>query len=223
MKTKLSLIAFLLSPVFVMAQDGTPPSAGLTPQSPLYFLDRLEEFFQELIAFNPETKIRLQVGFAAERIAEIQLQMEEKDVDAKGLSIAQSRLEKHLTEASNLVSEEEGKGKDMKKWTEILNNEFEVSKQVLESSFESAKDDLEDEREEIKKELETAKKNGDAGLIENLKGRLEDIEDEKDELELQREMQKKSLERERENLRDEDDMREELEDIEKDLEEEFED
>lgn len=201
---KIALMLFLV-PALVSAQSGTPPTAGLTPQSPFYFIDRLGEVLREFVAFSPETKIRLQVSFAAERIAELRLDMEAKDVDAKGLAVAQDRLEAHLAKATKVVSEEKKKGKDVSEWEEVLKGEFEVSKRVLESSFELAKDALEDEREEVKDELETAKKSGDTARAEALREVLDDLEEEKDALENDREEQKKALESERERLDDEED------------------
>ena len=209
-------VVLLLIPLFSFAQTDTPPSAGLTPQSPFYFLDKLGESLQELLAFSPEAKIRIQIGFAAERIAEIQIDMEAKDVEARGLAIAQERLQSHLAKASKIVTEERGKGNDVSEWEEALKDEFEVSKQVLESSFESVKDALEDEREGVKRELEVAKKAGDTNRVEALTETLNDLEDEKDNLEQEREERKRSLEDEREGL---DDLEEELDSIGEDLEE----
>ncbi len=229
MKINKYVIALLLAPIFVSAQTATntPPVAGLTPQSPFYFVDRLGEFLQELIAFSPETKIRLQVGFAAERIAEIQIEMQDKDVDAKGLSVAQERLEKHLSKASKLVDEEEKRGKDVSHWSEALKGEFEVSKKVLETSFEAAKDSLEDDIEAVKEELELAKKSGDTSKIEAFSQTLSSLKAEKEELETQKEVQKKSLEMEKKRLEDGDDededIADELEDIEDDMNDDLED
>ncbi len=222
MKTKLLILSILLTPTFALAQTGTPPSAGLTPQSPFYFLDRLGEVLRELVAFSPETKIRLQVSYAAERIAEIQIEMAAKDVDAKGLGVAQSRLENHLSKASRLVSEEKSKGRNVDDWEEAIKGEIEVSKRVLEASFEVVKDELENEREALKKELEAARKSNETAREEVLMQKLEDLEQEKDRLEDERETQKQSLEDEKERLDDDeedDDFEDELEDMEDDLDE----
>lgn len=195
-------LALLLVPAVSFAQTGTPPAAGLTPQSPFYFLDRLGELVQEFMAFSPEAKVRVQVGFAAERIAEIIIDMESKDVDAKGLAVAQERLQEHLTKASEVVKKEKNKGKDVTEWEDMIKGEFEVSKKVLESSFEVAKDALEDKREELKDALKEAKASGDATQVEALQAKLADLEDQKDQLEADREEQKRALEDEREKLDD---------------------
>lgn len=223
---KLILTLFLL-PFMISAQTSTPPSAGLTPQNPFYFLDRLGEVLRELVAFSPEAKIRLQVSYAAERIVEIQIEMMAKDVDAKGLSVAQSRLEKHLSKASKLVLEEKSKGKDVDDLEDILKDKIEASEQALKLSFEAAKEALEDEKEALKIELETAKKSNDTAQVEILRQKLEDLEVKKDILENEREIQKEALEKEKEDLEDDEDEDEdddeaddgELEDLEDDLDE----
>ncbi|MEK9183862.1 MAG: DUF5667 domain-containing protein, partial [Patescibacteria group bacterium] len=72
MKIKTTVISLLLVPFLVFAQNGTTlPNAGLTPESPFYFLDKLGEALREFFTFNPEGKARLQIAFAAERVAEI--------------------------------------------------------------------------------------------------------------------------------------------------------
>lgn len=225
MKIRHIAIALLLVPLFSFAQTDTPPRAGLTPQSPFYFLDRLGETLQALLAFSPEAKIRVQMSFAAERIAEIQIDMEAKDVDAKGLAVAQERLQSHLSKASVVLVEEKKKGKNVSEWEKMIKGKFEDSKKTIESSFEVAKDTLEDERELVKEELEVAKKGNDVALVESLRQKLSDLEEEKDLLEDEREKQKQSLEDEREKFSGEDDEDEddiddtELNEIEDDLEE----
>lgn len=194
MKIRNLIASLLLLPLVTFAQTGSSPSAGLTPQSPFYFLDRLGEVLQELIAFSPDAKIRLQIDFAAERIAEIQIEMKAKDVDARGLEVAQSRLERHLSKASDLIFKEKEKGEDVEEWSDILEKEFEASKQALESSFESAQDALEDEIESLEKELEQARRSGNESLVKELTLKLEDLEDEQDELEAQKKDSQDSLE-----------------------------
>ena len=82
---------FLGSTVFAQSQQAALPSAGLTPESPFYFLDKFGEALRSFFTFNPEGKAHLQITFAAERIAEIKVVLETKGVDAKGLEVAQGR------------------------------------------------------------------------------------------------------------------------------------
>lgn len=84
----------------------TLPSPGLTPASPFYFLDRLGEAIQELFTFSAEGKVRLQIKFAAERVAEIKIMIETKGVEAPGLDVALQRLEEHKARAQQIIQKE---------------------------------------------------------------------------------------------------------------------
>ncbi|MDA1337149.1 MAG: DUF5667 domain-containing protein [bacterium] len=66
------LAAFLLGGVASAKEQTVLPNPGITPESPFYFLDRIGEALQEFFTFNPEGKARLQITFAAERVAEIE-------------------------------------------------------------------------------------------------------------------------------------------------------
>ena len=74
----------LLTPFSALAQT-TLPGAGLTPESSFYFFDRIGEALQEFFTFNPEAKARLQITFAAERVAEIKIILETKLIFMKML------------------------------------------------------------------------------------------------------------------------------------------
>lgn len=78
------------------------PSPGLTPASPFYFLDRFGEWISEFFTFNAEGKARLQIKFAWERLAEIQVLIETRGVEAPGLEVARERLSGHLSKATDL-------------------------------------------------------------------------------------------------------------------------
>lgn len=107
MKIEIAIISLLIAPVLVFAQNGaTLPNAGLTPESPFYFLDRIGEALRDFLTFNPEAKARLQVAYAGERVAEIKVILETKGVDAKGLEVAKTRLESNAAKAANIVKEE---------------------------------------------------------------------------------------------------------------------
>ena len=83
-----ALFAFTSNTAFAQSPQVTLPSAGLTPESSFYFLDRLGENLRQFFTFNPEVKAKLQIEFAGERIAEIKIMVEEKGVNAKGLAIS---------------------------------------------------------------------------------------------------------------------------------------
>src|SRR3989344_6071549 len=128
------VLAFILSPVKSFAQASlsaeaplSGAKAGLTPESPFYFLDTIGETFQEFFTFNSESKARLQITFAAERVAEIKVILETKGVEAKGLAIAKARLKKHLDSAAEIVAKQKDKGKDM---SNLLKETDDIDKEV---------------------------------------------------------------------------------------------
>ena len=105
-------VALSFSPVLAQT-DNTLPNAGLTPDSPFYFLDKLGEVLQEFFTFNPQAKARLQLEFAGERIAEIKIVLETNGVKAKGLDVAKLRLESNIQKATEIIKDEKLKGNDV--------------------------------------------------------------------------------------------------------------
>ena len=164
---KIFIISLFIAPVLVFAQNGTPlPNAGLTPESPFYFIDKLGEILREFFTFSPEGKARLQIAFAAERVAEIKVVLETKGVDAKGLEIAEARLREHLGEAAEIVIKQKNKGKDVSNLAKELNDDFEESKSALTDSFKSEKKALEAREDELEKQMKAAAKAGDTAKAE---------------------------------------------------------
>ncbi|MEK7075516.1 MAG: DUF5667 domain-containing protein, partial [Patescibacteria group bacterium] len=98
-----TLFATVTGTAFAQNTQVTLPSAGLTPASPFYFLDRLGENLRQFFTFNPEAKAKLQIEFAGERIAEIKIMVEKKGVNAKGLAIAESLLKANVAYAAEIV------------------------------------------------------------------------------------------------------------------------
>lgn len=212
---KLFIVALALAPVFVLAQSGpAAPSAGITPESPLYFFDQLAETLQELFTFSPEGKAHLQITFAAERIAEVKIIMETKGVDAPGIDVARKRLQGHLQGATDVLLSEKSKGNDVSALAGELDDELADSKSVLEQAFEDEKNTLEDGLETLKKRYEAAKRSGNTTeatalsdeiaatkaemkLLETKKEELDDdIAEEEDEFEKTRD--EKSADRQKE-------------------------
>ena len=69
-------------------EEPSLPDAGITPISSFYFFERIFETIQEFLTLNPEAKARLNVAFAAERVAEIQVMLQAEGVEAEGLDVA---------------------------------------------------------------------------------------------------------------------------------------
>lgn len=201
--TKFVLIALLFAPFLVFAQSSqtTLPSAGLTPESSFYFLDRLGENLRQFFTFNPEAKAKLQIEFAGERIAEIKVIVEEKGVNAKGLAIAESLLQANVAYAAEIVSEEKTSGKDVSALAKTLNDEFDARDKLLEQTFKDAKAQLKVQRKEIKTNLlAEARRVGDTAQIAVLEAQLKDIDGQIDALGQKKDQLENSLQGEQKNI-----------------------
>ena len=105
-KSRIFAVIFVFIAVFgfsfVLAQtDDLGVSAGTTPDSPFYFLDKLGEWFAVKLAFNPVKKVELKLRYASERIAEL------KDIEEKG-ALNEKRTEKIKVSYENLMEETKG-------------------------------------------------------------------------------------------------------------------
>lgn len=215
---KLIVVSLLFVPFLALAQGSqvSIPSAGLTPESTFYFLDRLGENLRQFLTFNPEARAKLQIEFAGERIAEIKIMVEEKGVNAKGLAIAQSLLQANVAYAAEIVSEEKTSGKDVSALAKTLNDEFDARDKLLEQTFKDAKAQLKAQRKEIKTNLlAEARRVGDTAQITLLEAQLKDIDGQIDALGQKKDQLEENLQNEQNKIEDEmsetDQKKEELE------------
>src|SRR3989338_2798704 len=208
-----ALFAFASGTAFAQGTQTNLPSAGLTPESSFYFLDRLGENLRQFFTFSPEAKAKLQIEFAGERIAEIKIIVEKKGVNAKGLAIAESLLRANVAYAAEIVGEEKIAGKDVAALAKTLNDEFDARDKLLEQTFKDAKAQLKVQRKEIKtKLLAEARRVGDTTQIAVLEAQLNDIDGQIDTLGKKKDQLEDSLQNEQEKIEDEmseDDQKEE--------------
>lgn len=202
-RIKYILLPFLLIPFFVFAQaEETLPKAGLTPSSPLYFLDELFEGLRELITFNPEAKIRLHIAYAGERIAEMEVMLKKKGVEAKGLAIAQANFEEHAAAAVEIVEEEKAKGNDVSKIAGEIVDNFHMQRRVAKEAFEAAKKIYETQKDELRDSMRTAIEVGDTVEADRIRVEIEVLEVAKDAAEDEKDATIEALEEEKEKLHD---------------------
>ena len=206
-------ISLLFVPALVFAQSPQValPSAGLTPESNFYFLDKFGEALREFFTFNPEGKAHLQITFASERIAEIKVILETKGVEAKGLEVAQSRLQAHLANAATIVVDQKAEGKDVSQLAKELNDEFDAPKTALQQTFKAEKRALEAQEKELKGKILEARRAGDTAQVESLVQQLGQIKAQKELLELKEEESEEALEHEEERIEEEMEAKEEAE------------
>lgn len=206
MKNKIKFV-FMISaflPVLVFAQQDSVsfvlPKAGITPLSSFYFLDKLGESLRGFFTFNKEAKAKLQIVFAAERIAEIKVILETKGVEAKGLSVAEDRLKSHIANAASIIESEREKGKDVSSLAKELDNEVEISKSFLPSVFKEKKGELKNKEEELKNKISEAREIDDSAKVDILRKELEAVKAERRSLYAHEREQKEALENEQEKI-----------------------
>lgn len=184
MKIKIALISLLFAPFLVFAQNGTTlPNAGLTPESSFYFLDRLGEVLHRFFTFSPESRARLEITFAKERIAEIKLILEDRGVSAKGLGVAEERLNNNLSRATAILAEQQQAGEDTGSLARELLDDFDPAREALKSIFKSEADTLDAKINELKAKLKEARLAGDATQVEALSKEVADLKAQKELLE----------------------------------------
>lgn len=198
-----AMFAFTGNAALAQSPQVNLPSAGLTPESPFYFLDRFGENLRQFFTFNPEAKAKLQIKFAGERIAEIKVILETKGVEAKGLKVAQSRLQAHLANAATIVVDRKAEGKDVSRLAKELDDEFEGPKTALEQAFEAEKRALKVQEEELKIKIRAARQAGDTAQLEILLKQLGEVKAQKKLLEFKEEEQKEALEQEEKRIEEE--------------------
>ncbi|MEK7146837.1 MAG: hypothetical protein AAB772_01120 [Patescibacteria group bacterium] len=176
------------------------PNPGLVPGNPFYFLDRIGEAVREFFTFNPEAKARLQVNFAAERIAEIKIIFETKGVNAPGLDIAQSRLKAHFAKAANIVENEKSKGKEVSELAKSLSDDFDENRTALEQTFKTEKEALKIQIKELKEKIKEVRKAGDSLQLADLTSQLDELKSQKELLEQKEHDQEDGLDEEEERL-----------------------
>ncbi len=140
------------------AETDFSKSAGLTPNSPFYILEKATEKIQTWLTFNPEKKLDLQLKFAQERMAEAQqMAKENKEDKVKGLleayngniDNAQKILSQIKVEEGNVITD-----------SEKIVTSIGEQKAVLKKLSESAKtSEVQEFSKEIKKQIEEKQQN----------------------------------------------------------------
>ena len=79
-------IPLIIGLIIALTGGGTvAASQGSLPGDTLYSVKLFTEDTRTAVAFNPDSKARLQIKFAAERIDEIKTILEERGVEVEGL------------------------------------------------------------------------------------------------------------------------------------------
>ncbi|MBI4692092.1 MAG: hypothetical protein HY773_01470 [Candidatus Terrybacteria bacterium] len=202
-KLKTMPIPLIIALIAILSGGGvTMASQASLPGETLYPVKILTEDIRSVIALNPEAKVKLEVKFAAERVAEVKEMLAEKGVEPRGLDIALSRFQKHIARAAEIIEVEKQKGKDVSKLAGETVDNFHIQKKAAKQAFEDAKQEFFTKKKQLHDQLLEAIKSGDTAGQEHIRAELADLEAAKDEAEAKKDVAIAVLEAEKDRLQD---------------------
>jgi hypothetical protein len=156
---KILLVVIILSLFFaadVFAQAQNQPNPGMTPDSPLYFLDSFGESISMFFAFGAEKKAQRAMQIAEEKLAEAKV-MAEKQKE-KALEKANRKYEQFLDIAAQKAQQvsEETKEKVLNMITEKISNHQIILTNLLDKVPEEAQSGIQNAIESSIRGLEEA-------------------------------------------------------------------
>jgi len=126
----LFLSVSLSSGIYAQQTDGLP-SPGITPDSPLYFLDNWAEKIDLALTRNKEAKAKKQINISQEKLAEAKAMAEKGN--AKAAEIASDKYGEMVSGASDVVAQAAQNGDDFaEELGELLTTTTAISQEVLE-------------------------------------------------------------------------------------------
>ena len=140
----------------VLAKDFELPEAGITPDSPFYFLKSWKESIRLFFTFNLENKAKQFLHLAGVRLAEYQKMIEKgkTEIAEKILTKYQNQLNRAISKAEELKN----KGEDVKNLTqqiqETASKHLEVLQENLQKVSEQAKKGIENAMKNSQKQIE---------------------------------------------------------------------
>ena len=100
-------------------------------------------FCENFSALTRKARPDFKLLFAVERVAEIKVVLETKGVDAKGLEVAQARLQGNLERINAILADQKADGEDVSALAKELDDDFDGPKSALKEAFKAEKRALE--------------------------------------------------------------------------------
>ncbi len=150
------IIFSLIFSAIALAKDFELPEAGITPDSPFYFVKSWTEKIQLFFTFSAEQKAKQYLHLAGVRLAEYQKMLEKgkTEIAEKTLTKYQNQLNRALEKAEELKN----KGKNVEELTtqiqEATSKHLEILNQNLQKVPEQAKKGIENAIENSQKQIE---------------------------------------------------------------------
>jgi hypothetical protein len=110
-------VLVMASPVFAAVETGEtlPVEPGITPDSPMYGLDKVGEKLQLAFAFREQRKAELHYRFAQERLSEAEQLVEDNETDL--IEETMEDYEEELNETENEIEKAVARGQNV---TELI-------------------------------------------------------------------------------------------------------
>ena len=150
------IIFSLIFSTAVFAKDFELPEAGITPDSPFYFLKAWKESIQTFFTFNAEQKVKQYLHLAGVRLAEYQKMIEKgkTEIAEKTLIKYQDQLDRALEKTEELKDKEKDVEELIEQIQEATSNHLQVLQENLEKVPEQAKKGIENAIENSQKQVE---------------------------------------------------------------------
>lgn len=167
----------------VVVGGGTAAAANSSkPGDLLYSVDTATEKIQLALSLSDQMDQKLHQHNAQERLSELQQLFKEKEVDAKGISVALANFEEHKKAATEL-------SKNNDDATEV-ETELEGFQSSIDKLFEAEQKGLETARENLKTQADQAEAAGNTELAARLRAQADVLDAHLKEIEAKRETRK---------------------------------
>jgi len=177
------------------------PNPGILPGTFWYFLDGWGESVQEFFTFRAENRALLQTRRALERVAEINVLLERKGVDAPGLDIAEAKIQRNVARANEILERQKARGIEVAQLAKRLDNEFDTRQALLRGVFRTTKENLRTEEKALEAQIREARLAGNFERVEELRATLTNIENQRDRIGTRRDLLKERIEAQKERIR----------------------
>lgn len=101
----------------------------ILPDSPLFFLDQIKQNTRLLFAFSPESKAKVRVDIAGERMAELRFMLAKKN--QKGIDIALQGVVENLGKAAESLNQAQLTGRNVSSLAKDVNEKIKQKQEAL--------------------------------------------------------------------------------------------
>lgn len=148
---------------------------GFIPGDFFYFLDRWTESMNYFLTFKPESKALLALDHARERASEVKSVLKERGAQSSEAAQAKQDFADELKLASTIVADQKSQGKDVSAFIKEIDDEFEMSKDMLKEAYHGHRDELKSQEKDLQNKLKDAIKAGDTAMQASIEAEIKAI------------------------------------------------